>query len=133
MADRGLAQVQARGRSFAHEVKATVRLAAEAEDQAAEAQAWWVANRPLAPGLFANELLAAIDLLTHMPRVGQRYRVRGVPGLRRMLLPRTRYHVYYTHDPEARLVVVVAVWGAVRGHGPPLRRRRHRGPRKRPG
>lgn len=43
-------------------------------------------------------------------------------GVQRLFLPGTRYHVYYVHDAEAREVVVLAIWSALRGKGPPLRR-----------
>lgn len=107
-------------------MSAAVRLTPEAEIQAAEVDSWWTAHRLAAPALFAEELLAALDLLERVPGAGVVYRVRGVPGLRRLLLPRTRYHVYYVHDPEAELVAVVAVWSAVRGQGPPLPRTKRR-------
>lgn len=42
-------------------------------------------------------------------------------GVRRFLLRRSRYHVYYEYDVAADLVRVVSVWGAVRGQGPDLR------------
>jgi transposase len=38
---------------------------------------------------------------------------------RRVLLPRARYHVYYV--PRGGVVLVLAVWHAKRGSGPPLR------------
>jgi len=44
----------------------------------------------------------------------------GVPGLRRLLLPRSRYHVCYVHDSENDEVAILAVWSAVRGRGPKL-------------
>jgi hypothetical protein len=36
--------------------------------------------------------------------------------VRRILLPRTRYHAYYVSDAEA--VVIVSIWGTQRGQGP---------------
>jgi len=35
-----------------------------------------------------------------------------------VLLHRTRFHIYYVQRED--FVVVVAVWSAVRGEGPPL-------------
>jgi plasmid stabilization system protein ParE len=40
--------------------------------------------------------------------------------VRRMLLPRTQYCVYYFIDETARLVTVLAVWHTARGRGPKL-------------
>ena len=56
---------------------------------------WWRANRAAAPGLFAEEFAAAIELVRGAPRIGRRSRPRGIPGLRRVLLRATRYHLYY--------------------------------------
>ena len=98
----------------------SVRTTPEADLQALQAAAWWRANRPAAPDLFVQELAGAIDLLTRAPDVGRRYRGRGIPGLRRALLPMSRYHVYYVHDAEKSECLVLAVWSAVRGRGPHL-------------
>ena len=95
-----------------------IRITPEAEAQAESAAAWWRGNRPGAPALFGDELAGALTLLSAAPEAGPRYRRRGVPGLRRLLLPRTRYHVYYLYDAEAGVCMVAAVWGAVRGRGP---------------
>ena len=41
-------------------------------------------------------------------------------SVRRVLLPKTGTHVYYSVDEDADLVTVVAVWGAPKGRGPKL-------------
>ena len=38
--------------------------------------------------------------------------------MRRLLLPRTGHHIYFTIDEPASLVRVHAIWHASRGHGP---------------
>lgn len=95
--------------------------ASEADAQIERIDAWWRANRPAAPGLFGSELAGAFALLEDAPDIGHRYRRRGIPGVRRFLLPGTKYHVYYIHDERADMVIVLAVWSAVRGRGPRLR------------
>ncbi len=85
-----------------------------------QALAWWTANRDAAPGLLRDELHSGLSLLRHLPDVGGRYALDGVPGLRRLLLRRTRYHLYYVHDDEAEQVVVLALWSAIRGRPPPI-------------
>jgi len=40
--------------------------------------------------------------------------------MRRILMPRTRYHVYYVVADEERRVLVHAVWHTARGRGPRL-------------
>jgi len=39
-------------------------------------------------------------------------------GIRRLILPRTRYHVYYR--VAGQVLEILAVWHAVRGSGPGL-------------
>jgi plasmid stabilization system protein ParE len=102
-------------------VKARVRTQPEADEQARAIADWWRVNRPASPSLFTDELAAAFVLLSGAPAAGRRYPARSIPGLRRMMLPSTRYHVYYVHDPERGEVNVLAIWSAVRGRGPLLR------------
>lgn len=90
----------------------------EAEANIDAIDTWWRWNRPAAPGLFAEELAAAIDLLQQAPEVGRRYPYPEVKGVRRVLLRATRHHVYYV--PTENAVIVLAVWGSVRGAGPNL-------------
>jgi hypothetical protein len=59
---------------------------------------WWRRHRPAAPDLFEQE---DVDV-----------------EVRRVLLPRTRNHIYYS--VTATEVVVHTVWGAPQGRGPIL-------------
>jgi len=61
---------------------------------------WWAANRPKAPHLFDEELQKTLELLAAAPTVGEAWPSKRVPGVRRWLLRRTRYHAYYTVDEE---------------------------------
>lgn len=99
-----------------------VRLSPEAQRQGEEAEAWWRANRPLAPSLFAGELNAALERIAQSPAIGVPRAHRRVPGVRRLLLLETRYHLYYVLDPARDEVRVLSVWSAVRGRGPKLGR-----------
>jgi plasmid stabilization system protein ParE len=67
--------------------------------------------------LFDDELRVAFDQIRTAPQLGSTYKVVGEH--RRLLMPRTRYHVYYRVVGPDR-VRVVAVWSAVRGRGPRL-------------
>jgi plasmid stabilization system protein ParE len=82
--------------------------------------AWWREHRLAAPALVAEELAAALELIATSPRIGRRRRHPGVPGLRRVLLRTTRYHLYYAPSTDGTLLFVLAVWSALRG-GPPIR------------
>jgi len=68
--------------------------------------------------MFAEDLNAALDTLSIFPNAGGLYHARL--GIRRLLLRATRHHVYYVIDESG--VLVIAVWGAVNGRPPDLRR-----------
>lgn len=93
-----------------------VEFSAEARSQVERIDAWWRENRWAAPELLADELEEAVRVLGSMPGVGVPYAPK--PGVRRVLLTRTRYHLYIVQ--EASRVVVVTVWSAYRGRGPRL-------------
>jgi plasmid stabilization system protein ParE len=81
---------------------------------------WWREHRPAARLLFDQELAAALEQIRTQPESGLTYP--GIAGkdYRRLLLPRTRFHVYYRLAALDR-IRVVAIWGAVRERGPRLR------------
>lgn len=103
-------------------MRVAVRSVLAADEQIEAADAWWRANRPSAPDLFAEELRAARELLSTSPEAGQQQRHSRIPGLRRILLPKSKYHIYYTHNVRREEVVILAVWSAVRGRRPRLER-----------
>jgi len=51
--------------------------------------------------------------------MGAVYNARGV---RRVMLPETRYQVFYLYDTKTGLLEVEALWSSLRGKGPPLSR-----------
>jgi plasmid stabilization system protein ParE len=69
--------------------------------------------------LFLNELNESFEIIAGVPHIGRLYRLSPVRHVRRLLLKRTRYHLYYV--AVANEVRVLAVWHAQRGVGPPLR------------
>lgn len=93
----------------------------EADAQIRTIDDWWRKNRHASPNLFFDELSSAFDLLAHAPNIGRLYRRSPVPGVRRLLLRATRYHVYYV--PSVLEVRVLAIWHGERGVGPPVRLR----------
>lgn len=92
----------------------------EARAQADAVEAWWVENRPSAPTMFRDELVAAVRLLSVSPFLGAQYAAAPMPGVRRILIGRSRYHVYWEVNRAAQAVTIAAVWYAERGTGPPL-------------
>jgi plasmid stabilization system protein ParE len=97
---------------------ATAIIAPRAEAQYLAIDEWWQRNRPAAPDLFDSEFRAAVAQLEALPEIGRRFQHPVVPGLRRYLLRTSRYHLYYV--PHSDVVVILAVWSAVRGSGPDL-------------
>jgi plasmid stabilization system protein ParE len=94
-----------------------IELAPRAVREAEACARWWRANRPDARFLFDDELRAALEQIRAAPQTGSVYVVQPGREHRRMLLPGTRFHIYYR--PAARdLVRVVAIWSALRGRGP---------------
>ena len=100
-------------------MKLPVRATPEAEAQILAIDHWWLTNRPAAPDLFLAELAASFEIIGNAPHIGRLYRQSPIAGTRRILLKRTRYHVYYVASSEE--VRVLAIWYARRGLGPPLR------------
>jgi hypothetical protein len=86
-----------------------VIVAPQAVAQVETIAGWWQANRPSSPGLFVEEFAAALTRLGSAPSAGAAYRLGPRPDLRRLLLPRTRYHVYYATAEGARRVSVLAL------------------------
>jgi len=96
-----------------------VVVAPRAEAQIRTIDAWWRRNRNDAPDLFSSELGDAFSMLEVAPRSGKLYRRSELKGIRRLLLPASRNHVYYLVGTE--VVLVLAVWGSVKGSGPELK------------
>ncbi|MCC7386207.1 MAG: type II toxin-antitoxin system RelE/ParE family toxin [Deltaproteobacteria bacterium] len=101
----------------------TVSFSPEADEHVEQIESWWRENRDKAPNLFQDELSHAVSVLAMGLDVGRPYRRRGIPGLRRILLPKTRFHVYFVYDRSAGVVLIVEVWGAARGRGPTFKAR----------
>jgi plasmid stabilization system protein ParE len=90
-------------------------LSDEADEQAREIDEWWRQNRRAAPDLFIDELDRALLALGEMPTLGVTYEA-GTRTVRRLLLRRTHYHLYFVQETER--VYVLAVWSAFRGRTP---------------
>ncbi|MBI4957663.1 MAG: type II toxin-antitoxin system RelE/ParE family toxin [Myxococcales bacterium] len=80
---------------------------------------WWRANRPAAADLLAQEVRSMLELLRAAPALGVRARDARIQGVRRALLPRTRYHVYYRVEASSGRLDTLAFWHTSRT-GPSL-------------
>ena len=93
-----------------------VVLSAEAAAQVRDIDVWWRENRSGATDLFVTELEQALLNLASSPTLGTKYEAR--PGVRRLLLQRTHFHLYFVQRDER--INILAVWSAYRGEGPAL-------------
>lgn len=95
-----------------------VRTTRRAEAHINQAADWWQKNRPLAPGALEEELREAFSLLGTQPGIGAPALNVKTQGVRRVLLARVHYHLYYrVHDGE---VQILALWHTRRGTEPQL-------------
>lgn len=97
-----------------------IEIGKRASRQVERANSWWEKNRPLAPTLFEEEFEAALRQLLSMPHSGVLYPTPKRPTLRRILLEKTEYHVYFALERGGTVVVIHSVWGARRERGPRL-------------
>ena len=69
---------------------------------------WWAEHRDKAPGLLTREFERALALIAATPELGQRARTSRFGRLHRMLLPKSKYHVYYRiFESETRVDIVL--------------------------
>jgi len=96
-----------------------LRIADNVWSQVEVIDSWWRTNRPASPRLFREEFEAGLRQLEVAPLMSAAYGHAGQPSeLRRLLLPRCRYFLYFEIADDC--VSVLAVWHASRGQGPTL-------------
>ena len=70
----------------------------QADHQAVDMDSWWREHRPGARDLFARELAEARELIVGAPTAGTMYSTRNGKSFRRVLMPKTKNHVYFEVD-----------------------------------
>jgi plasmid stabilization system protein ParE len=100
---------------------AVVRTTPTADRRILDAANWWWENRTAVPDLFIREFVDAVAKLARAPHVGIPYTYPKVADVRRLLMRRTKYHVYYVYRRERDEVWILSVWRAMRGRGPVLK------------
>jgi len=90
----------------------------EGSEQADECDRWWRENRPAVANLFARELAAAAALLLVVPKIGPVYASLDGQPVRRVLMKKTKAHVYYVLEAALGQITIHAVWGAPKRGGP---------------
>lgn len=71
-----------------------------------EADAWWRENRSSAPDLFLQELERMVATLALVPNLGAVAVNTRLPGVRRVLLRRTGYLLYYRPRESLEIIEV---------------------------
>lgn len=102
-------------------MKISVIVVEEAFAHVEKITAWWREHRPAAPFLFEDEFENALFLLGEHPEIGVEAPRPRMENLRKLILPETRYHIYFVYLPDRAEVRIRAVWAAMRGKGPPIR------------
>jgi toxin ParE1/3/4 len=81
-----------------------------------EAARWWEDNRPGAPGAIHDELARGLEIIASEPASGAPARTAALKGVRRILLTRVGYFVYYR--VAQKRVQILAFWHTRRGRQP---------------
>lgn len=74
---------------------------------------WWRENRPAVRTIFLDDLVHIKQLLLANPELGIRIVHQGKP-VRRILLSRSKYHLYYQYLHEREEILVIDIYGATR-------------------
>ena len=93
-----------------------VKVSARAASQIRKAAEWWAENRAAAPGAIRIDIGEALALLAEQPGIGALYEGARTKGVRRLLVGRIRYFIYYRATQDA--LEVLAVWHVSRGKQP---------------
>lgn len=98
-----------------------VRFTPEARLAVREKRAWWEQHREKAPRLFIEELAVVVaKLRDDADEKRQQYAARGGRVIWRILMPKTRHHIYYRLNDDAGEVEILLVWNAVADAAPDL-------------
>jgi plasmid stabilization system protein ParE len=95
-----------------------VKFTPRGELRAQKANAWWRKNRPDTRELLADELAQAAKDLETIPHLGTPHPTGRRPLLKRLLLEKTKCHVYFEVDEQKEEILMI--WGAPRGREPKL-------------
>jgi hypothetical protein len=98
-----------------------VRFTPEARLAVREKRMWWEQHREKAPRLFVEELAAVVARLREgTDEERQQYAAQSGRIIWRLLMPKTRNHVYFRVNEVAAEVEILVVWNAVSGATPDL-------------
>jgi len=75
-------------------------------------------KRPAAPGAIRTDIGEALAVLAEQPSIGAAYEGARAKGIRRLLVGRIRYFIYYRVTSDT--IKVLAIWHVSRGRQPSL-------------
>lgn len=96
-----------------------VKFTPRGELRAQKANAWWRKNRDTREP-FADELAQAVKDLETIPHLGTPRPTERLPLLKRLLLEKTKCHVYFKVDEQKEEIRILMIWGAPRDREPKL-------------
>jgi len=88
--------------------------------QVESAAQWWRENRQGSPEALSEELLRTLNLIALQPGIGLPATNLRLSGVRRILLPRVGYFLFYRVAPRKQVVEVLSFWHVRGGSGPRL-------------
>ena len=72
------------------------------------------------PGVFAREFLEAIEQLERSGGLGSPFPTPSRPALKRLLMRKSRCHIYFEIDDASQAIHILHIWDARRERGPNL-------------
>ena len=96
-----------------------IKITKRAQRLVEQENSWWFENADY-PLTFEQEFESVLLRLLEMPMLGVPYPTEKRPHLLRVLLPKSKCHIYYTLEGAKTLIVIHSVWGACRKRGPKL-------------
>lgn len=97
-----------------------IEISAHAKGQIRQAAEWWHEHRNKAPNAFSDDLEKAFQLIRNLPSIGQSVPHKRLRGLRRLLLGRVQYYLYYVPDRDNETLSILALWHTSREGEPGL-------------
>ncbi len=94
-----------------------IRSSGRAKRELKRLDKWWRANRD-DEDIFIDEFESMARVIREQPNLGRRYYGASEDDVLRVLMATKRCHIYYAVNEDE--VVILSVWGAVRGRGPKL-------------
>lgn len=96
-----------------------VSLSKRALRDARRINARWTSNGDT-PRLFGQELLDCLRHLRDVPHAGTPKSTASRPKLKRLLMEKSKCHIYFEVDEKRDLINVITVWNGQRGEEPKL-------------